>query len=73
MLAELPELPLKIVNQLVSLLESGLEVGRVDSLPAFGARELRVSLNILQGFRELVTALRTGNRDLGVIVVGDWT
>ena len=53
----------EIVNRFLDLLDSGLEVCRIETAPAFGAGELRYRAKLPDGLGEFVTALRTGNLD----------
>ena len=66
--AQLPNLPLEIVNRLIYFLDLGLEVGGVETLTAFGTSELRIGLKFPDGLREFVSALRAGNVDGGAFV-----
>ena len=68
LLAEAPKLPLEIRNRLVNLLESGLQIGGVETLTTGETAELRVRLNFADSHTELVAALRARNRNLRVQV-----
>lgn len=67
-LADIPNLPLQIVNRLICFLNSSIEVGRIETLTAFGTSELRIGLKFPDRLAEFVSALRAGDVDSGALI-----
>lgn len=68
LLADSPQLSFEVRDRLLSFLDSGLEIGRVESLPALGASEVFISLELPDKFLEFMSAIRTRNFNRGVEV-----